>query len=172
MSFVLDSYHVRDHSATGSSPIERWGNGFLPQMPESCKWLDLLLLTTHKARKVQRDGIRFHGLRYIAATLAGFIGTSVMIRYDPNDLAEIKVYFEDNFICTAICQELAGIAVGLKEIQSARSKIKKELRDNIRQSEQVLHQLEKSRKSINGCSRTVPRSIKQPLMTLKLYENE
>lgn len=172
MSFVLDNYHVRDHSATGAPPIERWGNGFLPQLPESCEWLDLLLLTTHKARKVQRDGIHFHGLRYIAATLAGFIGTSVMVRYDPNDLAEIKVYFQDRFICTAICQELAGIAVSLKEIQAARSKVKKELRDNIRQSEHVLHQLKKSQKNVNGCSQTAPKPARQPSKTLKLYENE
>jgi putative transposase len=34
-------------------------------MPESLEALDLLLLTVATPRKVHRDGIRCHGLRYL-----------------------------------------------------------------------------------------------------------
>lgn len=87
IDFILNNYHVTEHSATGVPPIDRWANGFLPQLPESPEILDLLLLTIHKTRKVQRDGIRFQGMRYIAPTLAGFVGELITIRYAPRDLA-------------------------------------------------------------------------------------
>lgn len=74
---------MTSHSTTGIPPIDRWNNGFLPQLPESPEVLDLLLLTIHKTRKVQRDGIRFQGMRYIAPSLAGFVGEQITIRYDP-----------------------------------------------------------------------------------------
>jgi hypothetical protein len=45
----------------------------------------------------------------------------VVIRYDPADLAEIRVFYHDRFLCRAICQELAGQTVSLKEIEKARA---------------------------------------------------
>jgi len=54
--------------------------------------LDLLLLTVAKPRKVHPDGIRFQGLRYLDPVLAAYAGESVIIRYDPRDLAEIRVF--------------------------------------------------------------------------------
>ena len=44
-------------------------------MPESEEALDLLLLTVATPRKVHRDGIRCHGLRYLSATLAAHVGS-------------------------------------------------------------------------------------------------
>ena len=46
------------------------GGGWLPRMPDSLEALDLLLLTVATPRKVQRDGIHCHGLRYFSLTLA------------------------------------------------------------------------------------------------------
>jgi hypothetical protein len=45
-----------------------------------------------RPRQVHRDGIRFRTLRYIAPTLAAFVGEAVTIRYDPADAGEIRVY--------------------------------------------------------------------------------
>ena len=42
--------------------------------------------------RVQRDGIHLHGLRYFSTTLAAYVGEPVTIRYDPRDLAEIRIY--------------------------------------------------------------------------------
>lgn len=90
-------------------------------MPESLEQLDLLLLTVAKARRVHQDGIHFRGLRYLDLTLATYVGEDVLIRYDPLDMAEIRVYAQNSFICRAICQELAGQTISLKEIIHARN---------------------------------------------------
>ena len=44
------------------------------------------------------------------------MGEDVIIRSDPRDLAELRVYFADAFICRAICPELAGETIALKDI--------------------------------------------------------
>jgi putative transposase len=130
--FVLDDYHQHPHSATGVPPQTRWSSGgFLPHMPESLEQLDLLLLTVAKPRQVHQDGIRFQALRYIDPTLAAYVGESVTIRYDPRDMAEIRVYHKDRFLCRAVCQELAGETVSLKDIARARNRRKRELQQVI-----------------------------------------
>ena len=99
----------------------RWeAGGFLPHLPESPEQLDLLLLTVTKARKVRQDGIHFQGLRYLDLTLAAYVGEWVTIRYDPQDMAEIRVYHDGRFLCRAVCQELAGETISLKEVIRAR----------------------------------------------------
>lgn len=126
--FVLGDYHQTPHSATGMPPQARWSSGgFLPHMPESLEHLDLLLLTVAKPRQVHQDGIRFQALRYIDPTLAAYVGEAVTIRYDPRDMAEILVYHKDRFLCRAVCQEIAGETVSLKDIARARNRRKREL---------------------------------------------
>jgi len=91
--FILDEYHQRPHSETGLSPQARWAaGGFLPRFPASLEQLDLLLLTVPKSRKVRQDGIHFQGFRYLDLTMAAYVGEQVIIRYDPLDMAEIRVY--------------------------------------------------------------------------------
>ena len=89
-------------------------------MPASLEQLDLLLLTVRKTRRVQQDGIRFEGYRYIDATLAGYIKEDVVIRYDPADLAEIRVYYQDTFICRAVSPELSGQTISSHEAHVSR----------------------------------------------------
>jgi putative transposase len=61
-------------------------------MPRSLEQLDLLLLTVAKTRRVQQDGIRFQGYRYLDPTLAGYIKEDVVIRYDPQVNASCRGY--------------------------------------------------------------------------------
>ena len=75
-------------------------------MAESLEHLDLLLLTVAKMRKVQSDGVRFQGMRYIDPTLAAYVGESVVLRYDPRDLAEVRLFHQGKFLCRAICPSL------------------------------------------------------------------
>jgi putative transposase len=110
-------------------------------MPERLEDLDLLLLTVAKTRVVHRDGIRFEGLRYMDITLAGFVGEPVMIRYDPRDLGEVRVFHENEFLCRAICPELAGSAITLKDLVAARNKRRRELRDGIAQRRGLVEEL-------------------------------
>ena len=127
-TWLLEDYHTRVHVETRCKPQERWeAGGFVPRMPKSLEQLDLLLLTVAKTRRVQQDGIRFQGYRYIDPTLAGYVKEEVVIRYDPADMAEIRVFHQDRFVCRAICQELAGQTVSLNEIEKARVERRKQV---------------------------------------------
>lgn len=84
--------------------------------------MDFLLLNVAKARKVHSDGIHFQGLQYMDPNLAAYVGETVIIRYDPRDIAEIRVFYQDKYLCTAISSKISGYTIGLKEIVSARNK--------------------------------------------------
>jgi putative transposase len=72
--YIID-YNHSIHSETNKKPVEQWqNNGFIPQIVDSLEVLDLLLLTEIKPRKIQRDGIKFQGLRYIDITFAEYVG--------------------------------------------------------------------------------------------------
>jgi len=137
--FIVDDYHHRPHGETGEPPQARWeASGFLPQLPETLEQLDLLLLTVARARRVQRDGIHVAGLRFSDPTLAAYVGEDVMIRYDPRDMAEIRVFHDACFLCRAVCQELAGETVGFKEVIQARNERRRSLRKKLSDREQVV----------------------------------
>ena len=137
--FMLDTYLPRPQKDLGTDPKSRWeASGFLPNMPTSLEQLDLLLLTAAKTRRVRRDGIHFHNMRYIDTNLAAYIGEDVVIRYDPRDMAEIRVFYEGQFVCRAFCQELTGQEVSLKEIMRARRARKRELRKTLDAHAQLL----------------------------------
>jgi len=51
------------------------------------------------------------------------------------DLGELKVYFQDKFVCRAICPELSDKTVSLKEIVAARTEWRKELRGELAERE-------------------------------------
>jgi len=129
---LLELYHQRPHSETGVPPHARWAaGGFLPRLPESLEQLDLLLLTVAKSRKVRQDGIHFQGFCYLDTTLAAYVGEPVIIRYDPRDMAEIRVFHNHRFLCRAICAELAGETIALREIIQARTHRRKDLRHTL-----------------------------------------
>jgi putative transposase len=131
-TFLLEEYHQRMHSETGQAPQARWeAGGWLPRLAESLEQLDLLLLTVAAPRRVHQDGIRFQGLRYLDLTLAGYVGEDVTIRYDPRDMAEIRVYHQEQFVCRAVCQEIAEQTLSLKEIIAARRQRRKEIREQL-----------------------------------------
>jgi putative transposase len=166
--FLLDTYLRRPQKELGTDPKSRWeGSGFLPHMPESLEQLDLLLLTAAKTRVVRQDGIHFLKLRYLDTTLAAYIGEEVVIRYDPRDMAEIRVFHEGAFICRAFCQELTGQEVSLKEIVRARQARKRELRKTLDAHAQLLHQYVENQFDPAAEETVVPEQPK-----LKRYYNE
>jgi putative transposase len=141
-TFIVTAYNNRVHSETGQPPQARWeAGGFLPRLPESLEQLDLLLLTVAKPRKVHPDGIRFQGLRYLDPVLAAYVGESVIIRYDPRDLAEIRVFHHGRFLTRAICPDLAATTVSLKEITAARRTRRRELNRQIGERASVVDRL-------------------------------
>ena len=160
--FVLHEYHQTPHSATGVAPQARWSaNGFLPQLPVSLEQLDLLLLTVAKSRRVQQDGVRFQSLRYIDPTLAAYVGEEVTIRYDPRDMAEIRVYHQGRFLCRAVCQELAGETVSLKDIIRARRRRTRDLHQQLAVRQSLIDQVVAS--SAPATARLAPApSVQEP----------
>jgi putative transposase len=140
--FIVETYHERPHGETGVPPSQRWEQGgFLPRMPEALEQLDLLLLTVPTARKVHPDGIRFQGLRYIDTTLAAYIGESVTLRYDPRDAAEVRVFYQDRFLCRAICPEIAGTIIALQDVLKARKQRRRGLVAKLRERTKAVDQL-------------------------------
>jgi putative transposase len=165
-TFIVGNYHLRNHSETKQLPQERWeAGGFLPGMPDSLEQLDLLLLTVATPRVVHRDGIRFQSLRYLDLTLAGYVGEAVTIRYDPRDLAEVRVFHEGQFVCRAVCPELASVTISLKELQSARNHRRRELRGQIADRRSVVDELLAEHKP-------GPAPDPRPGPRLKRYRNE
>lgn len=145
IQFVTQNYHHRLHSGFNQTPLQRWSqDAFLPRLADSLEQLDLLLLTMLGTRIVRRDGIHFKNFRYISPVLAPYVGEKITIRYDPRDLAEIRVFYGNKFICQAICQELAGEQVSLKEIIRARRKQKQELNKILESRRLLLNQYQKS----------------------------
>lgn len=130
--WLLDNYQQRVHSEIQSAPQARWeAGGFLPHLPDSLEQLDLLLLTVAKGRRVHPDGIHFQGHHYLDTTLAAYVGEEVTIRYDPRDMAEIRVFYRDAFLCRAICPELAGQTISLKDIIQARNARRHQVRQAV-----------------------------------------
>jgi putative transposase len=168
-TYLIKEYLVTPHSTTGQAPQARWeAGGFLPQMPDSLERLDLLLLTVARTRRVQQDGIRFMGMRYIDPTLAAYVGEEVVLRYDPRDVAEVRVFHQGKFLCRAICQELAGATVPLRDIVSARNRRRRELRQTLVDRQRVVDSLIEAKRWEVGEKSPVEESPKPVASPLKL----
>ena len=146
-SYIIEDYNQQKHSTTGIAPQERWlAKGFLPQMPPSLEQLDFLLLTVPRSRRVQQDGVRFSGFRYISPTLAAYIGEEVLLRYDPRDMAEVRLFYRDRFLCRAVCQELAGETVPLRDIVQARKSRRHQVRQTLEARRRTVDSLLEARR--------------------------
>ncbi|MFG3702799.1 Mu transposase C-terminal domain-containing protein [Micromonospora sp. NPDC047620] len=140
--FIVAEYNQQPHGETGQPPQARWdAAGFLPHLPASLEQLDLLLLTVVKPRKIHPDGIHLFGLRYLDTVLGEYVGEPVTIRYDPRDIAEIRVFHDDRFLCRAICPELAARTIGIKEISAARNARRRGLTHGLTQRASVVDRL-------------------------------
>ena len=171
--YLIDEYLVTPHSATHEAPQARWeAGGFLPQMPDSLERLDLLLLTVPKTRRVTRDGIRFMGMRYVDTTLAAYVGEDVILRYDPRDVAEVRVFHEDRFLCRAVCQELAGATVTFREIATARNRRRRELRRTLDERRRLVDSLLEAKRGAHVEQAPPPPPPTPPPVKLKRYFNE
>lgn len=64
--------------------------------------------------------------------LAAYVGEHVTVRFNPRDVGEIRVYFNDGFLCRAIAPELAAESISLRELQAARSQRRRDLKRQLR----------------------------------------
>src|SRR2546429_562927 len=56
------------------------------------------------------------------------------------DMAEIRVFHQDRFLCRAICPELAGEQISLKEIIQARNARRKQVQAGLSEREAFVEQ--------------------------------
>jgi len=69
------------------------------------------------------------------------VGESVTLRYDPRDVAEIRVFHQQRFLCRAICPELAGTTISIREIVRARNKHRRDLQATVRDRRRTVDEL-------------------------------
>lgn len=168
--FILNEYHYRKHGTTKEKPIQKWNKpDFLPQLPESRELLDLLLLTTSKPRKIHKDGIYFKGLRYFSTNLIAYITEEVFIRYDPQDISEIRVYLNNQFLSIVYCSDLENQSISIKEIERLRANKKRELGKSITRTRHLVQNLNHNKPS-NEESSNNAKQIKKS--KLKRYKND
>ena len=96
-----------------------------------------------------------------------------MLRYDPRDVAEVRVFHDGRFVCRAVCQELAGEMVPLREIIRARERRRRELRRTIEDRRKAVESLLEVRRGgsteptaqdvreVNTEPPTLPRTLKR-----------
>jgi putative transposase len=161
------------HKELADAPQARWEKGgFLPRMPENLDQLDLLLLTVAKTRRVHQDGIHFRGLRYLDLTLAAYVGEEVLIRYDPQDMAEIRVFYHNTFLCRAICPDLADQTISLKEIIRARTQRRRQLKSGLDERTALVEQYLQVHQPELVTHQEVPSPPSPATPRLKRYFNE
>jgi putative transposase len=113
--------------------------------------------------------VRFQSLRYIDPTLAAYVEEDVTIRYDPRDMAEIRVYHQERFLCRAVCQDLAGETVSLKDIIRARRQRTRELRQQLAVRQSLIGQLVASSVPAVACPAPAPGGQELPPSVIKRY---
>ena len=132
--FITEDYHQREHPEIKATPHHAWtSDGWLPRLPATMDELNLLLLTVAKPRIVHRDGVHFQGLRYVSPLLAAYVREPVIVRYDPRDIAEIRIFHKNQYICKAVDPDHETSTLTLKEIQAARAARRRELRGQIKE---------------------------------------
>ena len=173
-TFLIEVYQRTPTADADRAPAARWEEGgFLPRVPDSLEQLDLLLIEEVRPRKVRRDGIHFQGFRYISLTLAAYVGEDVTVRFDPRDMAEIRVFFKDRFLCRAISAEIAGETIALRDIVRVRNSRRRELKsilDSRQKTVDALLQLKKGQ-SVERTRISEPAPT-TPATRIKRYRNE
>lgn len=165
-SFIADTYHQREHPEIKATPHQTWlDDGWLPRLPETVDDLNLLLLTVAKKRIVHRDGVHFQGLRYVSPLLAAYVKEAVVIRYDPRDISEIRIFHQGDYICKAINPDHVSATVSLKDIQAARSARRRELRGQINQRIAVVEPNKPPPSTVQPAPPREPRQKKTKLRT-------
>lgn len=171
--WLLTDYMVRTHSEIDGSPQQRWTeNAFIPRTVSSLEHLDLLLLMVATPRRVLPDGIHFQCLRYTSPTLAAYVGDSVVIRYDPRDMAEIRVFYKDAFLCRAVCPALESQTVTLQEIVKARNARTRELRREITSRQTVVSRYIQVHMPTSDVQPSVPATAEAPVNKLRRYYSD
>lgn len=105
--YIEGVYHQNSHRGEGmdgKSPVQVWNeyleNGFEP-MTLRPNTLDLLLLMRKEGVKVQRHGVTLNGRLYSNPGLIHYLKKIVDLRWDPDDLENVYVFYKGKYLLTA-----------------------------------------------------------------------
>src|SRR5579875_1892767 len=92
----VDAYNTEHPHASlgGLTPAERWAESAAPIEtidPDRLRWM----LMGDQTRVVNKDGIHFDSVIFIAAALHKHVGKTVQLRYMPHDLRSIEVFLDE-----------------------------------------------------------------------------
>lgn len=139
-SWVDGVYHQREHSGIRTTPMQRWLSSPVPARaapPEDV--LRIALSAYVGPARVGKRGVRWKNGRYWAPALAPFVGRSVLVRRDEEDLGALFIFDEDGrFIDTAVNHERAGLSeeAFAREASRQHAAWMKEARAEIRTKQQ------------------------------------
>jgi putative transposase len=99
-------YNATAHRALGGlSPTEsRAADPTVAKMLEPAQVR--YLFQDAEQRTIQKDGIHFRSVTFVAAELNGLVGERVEVRFRPHDRRWINVYADGRFLCTAYPQDM------------------------------------------------------------------
>ena len=98
--WVSEYNTTRLHSELGETPLDRWRSDATPlrEVPaEQLRWM----LMADSERTINKDGVHFERVRFMAPELNGLVGERVQVRYTPHDLRQIELFRGDQWLATA-----------------------------------------------------------------------
>ena len=132
--YIVDNYNQRLDARMGDqSRIARWELGLEGTIPRiiSERELDICLMRKTR-RSVYRSGyLKFENILYQGEYLGGYEGKFVTLRYDPDDITTVWVYYreadknEEAFLTRAHATGLEGEKLSLWEAKAASKRIRK-----------------------------------------------
>jgi len=145
-----DRYHCRYHERLGCTPLEKLaeftGQGWRRRVLADRSVLDWLLLEV-EVRTLTKKGLRLNGGLYCAPELGSLeAGRKVEVRYDPENLAEVQVFADGEFICVARWELALSPEEQLAVARSAkrlRSQVKAEMAEARKLGKRAIKNAEK-----------------------------
>lgn len=118
---IFNKTHSKGAGMNGRTRDEVFAKCLIEQRVATPEELNLMMLRNSRMQKVQRAGLKLRmydtDLYFVShELLLNHIGEKVYFRYNPDDLAEVRVYDEkDRFLCTAHQDEATNYFVKDKE---------------------------------------------------------
>jgi putative transposase len=150
--FIVEDYHVREHSETGRKPSELWEETVRLRMPQAEDALDAMLLKSDKVRRVRNTGVDFHltgkgkkedrGGRYWAPELVYHAMSDVHLRYNPEDLQSVLIYCAatGEYICEAWIMGEDDSKYDISDVKRARSQFRRGLVERMKDYAEEIHE--------------------------------
>ena len=102
----IDAYNSEHpHRGIGGlTPAQKWDESAAPLElvePDQLRWM----LMADRTRVINKDGIHFEGVTFIAPEITARGGEMVQVRYMPHDLRSIEIFDDAGWLCTAYPQD-------------------------------------------------------------------